>query len=234
LKNHVLPTLGKTRVRDITRSEIRDLLQSKRAAGSSLQGQKGDSRTPRATLKKNSVKQILFVVSSVLSLAVDEETIGSNPALGVTRQRRTKAPRRDARARAGETIKALTRDQRNTFLATAEHEEPEAFPAFMLMTLGGLRLGEALGLKWPSVDFVAKRMEVKEQIGSDSMTVGVYGSWFAVEASGAMDRLAAGIPLGQPVTKQGLPVTTTDPSSAEVLPPTGTCGSGGTTRPFPA
>ena len=87
------------------------------------------------------------VVSSVLSLAVDEETIGSNPALGVTRQRRTKASRRDARARAGETIKALTRDQRNTFLATAEHEEPEAFPAFMLMTLGGLRLGEALGLK---------------------------------------------------------------------------------------
>ena len=46
LKNHILPTLGATRLRDLTRSDIRALVLAKRQDGVNLQGQKGDARTP--------------------------------------------------------------------------------------------------------------------------------------------------------------------------------------------
>ena len=40
------------------------------------------------------------------------------------------------------------------------------------MALAGLRLGEALGLKWPSVDQASKRLDIHEQILSDSTKTG--------------------------------------------------------------
>src|SRR5206468_3856105 len=65
---------------------------------------------------------------------------------------------------------------------------------------------------------------VQQQAGHASveMTVSVYGSWFAVEAPGTMDRLAVGVPGGSVVTNQAEVVTTADPASEQVLPPTGT------------
>lgn len=344
LENHVLPTLGGVKLRDIARGDIRTLLLSKRNEGSNLQGQKGD-RAGKGALSKNTVKQVRSVLSSVLSLAVEDEIIGSNPALGLLRSRRTKAAKRRDRARVGEAVKAMTLAERNRFLAAAADRDPEVYPAFVLMSLSGLRLGEVLGLKWPSVELQARRIHVHEQITCDStktgqsrhvdlaapavdllrdlqarrreeafrqgrevspwvvfpwlsdkpdakeaqkaekrvrramertlhaaglpghftphscrhtfcsllissgvspvyvqqqaghasveMTVSSYGSWFAAEAPGAMDRLAVGVPGAPVVTISAEVATSADPLSAQVLPPTGTCGSGIATRPFP-
>ena len=158
LGNHVLPVLGATKVRDIVRGDIRTFLLSKRQEGSNVQGQKGDDRAGKGALSKNTVKQIRSVLSSVLSLAVEDEIIGSNPALGLLRSRHTKAQKRKNRARVGEAVKAMTQDERNRFLAVAAKRDPEVYPALMLTGLAGLRLGEALGLRWPSVDLQAGRL----------------------------------------------------------------------------
>ena len=123
-------------------------------------------------LGRATVAQIRSVLSSVLSLAVEDELLGSNPALGVGRKRRTKAARIRNRAQAGEKVKAMDRDQRNRFLALAAVEEPEIYPAFLLGALAGLRLGELLGLKWNSVDFNARRLWIHEQIGSATTKTG--------------------------------------------------------------
>ena len=80
---------------------------------------------------------------------------------------------------------------------------------------------------------------VQQQAGHASveMTVGTYGSWFAVAAPGAMDRLAAGVPAGAPtaamVTNPAKVVTPAAPASTQVLPPTGTCGGISISRPSP-
>ena len=73
---------------------------------------------------------------------------------------------------------------------------------------------------------------VQQQAGHASveMTVGVYGSWFAPEAHGAMNRLAGGLP----VTKQAEPVTSESLPSEQVLASTGTYGQAVITRPSPA
>src|SRR5206468_12236550 len=69
---------------------------------------------------------------------------------------------------------------------------------------------------------------VQQQAGHASveMTVSVYGSWFAVEAPGAMDRLAAGVPGGSVVTIPAEVVTPADAPCAQALPSTGTCRRG--------
>jgi hypothetical protein len=76
------------------------------------------------------------VLSAVLWLAVEDEVIGSNPALGVFCERRTKAAKLRARAIVGADVKAMDRVQRNRFLSTAASHEPHAYVAFMLMRLG--------------------------------------------------------------------------------------------------
>ncbi|HVO11296.1 MAG TPA: tyrosine-type recombinase/integrase, partial [Vicinamibacteria bacterium] len=77
---------------------------------------------------------------------------------------------------------------------------------------------------------------VQQQAGHASvkMTVDVYGSWFAVEAPGAMDRLAVGVPSPRPGGNK-TPESGNNPAEANVesLPPTGTCGRPAATRPSP-
>jgi hypothetical protein len=47
LENHILPAFGSKRLRDLTRSDIRSFLLSKRQEGVNLQGQKGEAGPPR-------------------------------------------------------------------------------------------------------------------------------------------------------------------------------------------
>jgi hypothetical protein len=77
---------------------------------------------------------------------------------------------------------------------------------------------------------------VQQQAGHASveMTVGTYGSWFAVEAPGAMDRLAAGLSGPSPVTKEPSTGNIDKGPTPQPLAPTGTYGSAASTRPFPA
>ena len=336
VSRHVLPAFGKQKVRDISPADIRTFLHSKR------RGEPG--KTEQKALSKPSVRQIRSVLSLMLSLAVEDEVIFSNPAAKSSRKRRTRAKKQQERARIGDKVKAMTRDERNRFLALAGEREPGIYPAFMLMALAGLRHGECLGLRWESVDFEAKRLRVHEQLmiaatksgeerfvdmaapleellrdihssrreanlaagqggemisgqrvvfpnlpvkperreqqalerrvrramarclkvaglpahftphslrhtfcsllitdgvspvyvqqqaghTSVDLTVRVYGSWFAVRAPGAMDRLAegvAGAPSGNNSADSGNNLST---SVAGNLMPTGTCGGGGT------
>ena len=66
---------------------------------------------------------------------------------------------------------------------------------------------------------------VAQQAGHSDVafTVRVYGSWFPVVQPGAVDAMADGLPLAQPVTKQA--PTGNSPSGAHPQPllPTGTC-----------
>jgi len=78
-------------------------------------------------------------------------------------------------------------------------------------------------------------MNLAAQAGHASVevTVSVYGSWFTVEAPGAMDRLAVGVQGGSVVTNHVEAVTPADSASEQGVPPTGTYASGAVTRPSP-
>lgn len=66
--------------------------------------------------------------------------------------------------------KALTQPQLASFLSAARARAPDVFPAFAVMGLAGLRVGEALALKWECVDLDGRRLTVREQLGGTTKT----------------------------------------------------------------
>ena len=75
---------------------------------------------------------------------------------------------------------------------------------------------------------------VQQQAGhaNVAMTVSVYGSWLAVVAPGAMDRLAAGLP-GQDGNRTAKDGNIGAEPTAVTLPPTGTSGEASVKHPSP-
>jgi integrase len=61
-------------------------------------------------------------------------------------------------------IKAFGQGQLCRFLTTARDAAPDAFAAFAVMGLAGLRVGEAMALKWEHLDLAGKRIRVAEQL----------------------------------------------------------------------
>ena len=72
LNHHILPTLGRLKLREVRRRHIKALLNDKRAQGHA----------------PNGVRMMKAALSSLLTDAVDDEIIESNPALQVGRKKK--------------------------------------------------------------------------------------------------------------------------------------------------
>jgi integrase len=98
-------------------------------------------------LDRNTKGLILAVLRTMLNAAVDEEVIVANPALGMTRTLRL-GPRR-----ALGDVKAMTAEQLSVFLAAVDKlKRPVIRACLRLLPATGLRVGEAMGLRWSHVD----------------------------------------------------------------------------------
>lgn len=125
LKNYILPEFGKIPPPEITRAAIRDFLL-------------------KQTLSRSTVGHMKAVISGVLNEAVERELIQVNPALQLQRlfprQKRQRA-----------AVAPLTADELRHFLATAKDGFPGDFPLLLFLARTGVRLGEALALKWEDI-----------------------------------------------------------------------------------
>lgn len=169
LSNHVLPTLGARRLREITRSDVRGLLIAKRQEGVNLQGQRARTGPPRGPWPETPSRRSTpcFRPSSVWPSRTRSSARTPRSASHASDERRPPASGTERRR-----VTPSRPWQRNRLLAAAAAEEPEVYPGFMLGALAGLRLGEMLGLKWASVDFNARRLRVHEQLGSSTTKTG--------------------------------------------------------------
>jgi integrase len=172
LENHILPRIGALKVADVTRSDVRGLFMTLRQEAVSLQGQKGDGREGRKSLSKSSILQHRAILSALFDSAIRDELRDDNPALNAFRQPRTKAAKARSRPRVGSSVKAMTAEERDRFLAVALGVAPEWYTAWALMALAGLRRNEALGIRWDSVRLGSKMVRVHEQLGSASTKSG--------------------------------------------------------------
>lgn len=158
LRLHIVPRLGRLKVRDISRPVVKDLLISKLAddAGS-FQGQKA-AQVGKRKLARGTVKNLLLTLSGVMAQAVEDGLIVANPLQKMGR-RLNLGTKRDA-----SKCKALDGAQLRTFLDDARTREPEVFPAFAVMAFAGLRIGEAVALTWENVDIQGQRISVEKQL----------------------------------------------------------------------
>jgi integrase len=150
LNGHILPALGSFKVRKLHRGVIKTLLAEKQASG----------------FAPDSVRLIHAALRRMLNAAVEDEVIRTNPASGLGRVLRLTRPR-GTRA---ESIRAFGPDQIQRFLEAAEAKTPRFHPLFLLMARTGLRLGEALALRWEDLDLVRGEVRVERALGPSGET----------------------------------------------------------------
>jgi integrase len=135
VNNHISPTIGLKKLRDLSRAEVRALYSAK-----------GKELSPR------SVDYIHVTLQKALSQAMRDDLIPRNVATG----------ERPRSSRNQEEIKALSPEQVRALLVAARGTRNEALYVVAVRT--GLRQGELLGLKWPDVDLVGRRLSVRRAL----------------------------------------------------------------------
>src|SRR5262249_15082668 len=65
-----------------------------------------------------------------------------------------------------ETIKAMDRAQLAAFLAASRADEPRYAPLFLTLARTGLRLGEALALRWEDIDLGKRELRVERSLAA--------------------------------------------------------------------
>jgi integrase len=208
LKRYVRPALGATRLVDVTRAQVKDLLAARRAAG----------------LSKNTVRLVRATLSVLFSDAVEDGLVPVNPAAGVGGRGRKKGDAVTGAERR-QKIRPMTGEQLAAFLAAVDGrrgiEAAEAgreardaeirrdrrdYALFLTLADAGLRPGEALGLKWDDVDLVDRTLNIQRalarggqvkatktgesrRVDLTSRLADVLGRW---QATSEADALAAG------------------------------------------
>jgi integrase len=127
----------------ITRPRLKDWIAGLHALGSS----------------RKSMALYVAVVRSLLSEAFEDGLIPANPALGVVRAMRLPARTDDV-----EPL-AFTADELGRVLEAAKKLFPrDGYACLLLMSHTGVRIGEALGVKWTDFDFEQRKLRISRQI----------------------------------------------------------------------
>jgi integrase len=160
LRIHVLPTFGDLRVTDINRGKVKDFLLDK----------------INSDYAKSTVGHMKNVLSGVFTKALDDEIIQANPTLQLGKNfLRSK----DING----NINVLTSKELKFFLDTVKKRLAEHYALILLLARTGMRIGEALALKWGDLDFNGRFIEVKRSVVRDKITTPKSGKTRRVDMS---------------------------------------------------
>jgi integrase len=134
-KAHVIPALGKAKLRELTADDVDDWLESK-----------------RTELATSTLKQCHSILCRAIQHAQRRDKIGRNVAELVTVPQGTK----------GRPSKALTLEQANALLTAARGSRIHAYVVLSLLT--GIRTEEARALTWGSVELAPADPQVPAHI----------------------------------------------------------------------
>lgn len=138
LRRYVFPAMGKVRIDEIKRGDLRNLLLQLHERG----------------LSRSTLSLVRDTINGPLSFALDEELIAANPTTGLLMHLHLE--RQD-----GEEIHPLTHEEVALFLESCARHYGEYYPFFLCAFRTGMRLGELLGLQWSDVDWHGRFIEVR-------------------------------------------------------------------------
>jgi len=134
LGKHILPVLGQLHIGQIQPLDIDHLVQSK------MEDQ----------LSRRTIRNILVILQSIFSLALDNDVIDRSP---VRKKHRPELPRSSKPTWTPEQVRKIIDE------VPADHRV-----LFTLAALTGLRIGEILALQWKHVDFEARRLQIVQSL----------------------------------------------------------------------
>ena len=143
LRDHILPALADYRLDEITVEVVDRYRQAKVREG---------------RLSPSSINKMLTTISAILEVAVEYGHIDRNPAKGRRRRLRTARPRRTYLDQAAQIAALL---DAATALDRDGRSEPFRRALLSVLVFAGLRIGEALELRWSDVNLAAGRLRVR-------------------------------------------------------------------------
>jgi integrase len=96
-------------------------------------------------------------ISGVLNKALDDEVISANPALSLGKNF-LKAENLQ------KGISPLSRDELKLLLDAVQAHFPEHYSLLLVLARTGMRIGEALALRWGDIDFASRFIDVKRSL----------------------------------------------------------------------
>ena len=156
LTQHVLPKLGNKKLRNLQRGDIKQFLLGKLAERRTLSVGDGTGPRTEATYKRRTVGHMFAVLRAMLQAAISDGAITTNPARALGKEL---GLFEKEKVRAGK-IKALTVEQRAAFLAAVAVVAPRYRALFHTLAGTGMRLGEALALRWDDLDLAHQQITI--------------------------------------------------------------------------
>lgn len=146
---HLLPHFGQKDITAITREEVKRLAYGLLAQGKS----------------RSTTKGVLTPLSGMLSMAVEDGHLASNPALRILKRSRA------AEGKQQDRIQPFTREEVSLLLETCREHYPGHYALVLLLVRAGLRIGEALALQWGDIDFNGRFAEVRQTWSNGRLTI---------------------------------------------------------------
>lgn len=146
IARHIIPLLGSMKVVDVTKVDINRFIRDV-ASGKTAKTEKTKKLRGKSVVKGGSgtATRTTGLLGGILSYAVSDGIIESNPVDGVRRP----ADRRRTRRLTPEEYRKLGQALNE---ALADDEAPQVVDGAWLIALSGCRLGEIVNLKWDEVD----------------------------------------------------------------------------------
>ena len=149
LRLYLLPKFGQQSLSSISRDDIKSFLASLAKPANSAS---------RRSLSRNSLRLIVCTLRVILNHAQEDGKIDSNPARKLGRF--TKIDKADQQKKAT----ALSREEAERFLLSAQEVCPKFYPLFLTALRAGLRHGELIALEWGDIQFGASEQDSNRYI----------------------------------------------------------------------
>ena len=145
---HIFPKIGKRPINEISQADIRAFLVQ----------YFGEGHTKRSTTL------IRDIMNGPFQVAFEDGIINKNPVSGALKRLNIRTDDRPP-------IDPLSAEETVLFLNTCRRYYPDHFPFFMTLFRTGLRVGEALALKWGDIDWNGRFITVsrsyrRQEIGT--------------------------------------------------------------------
>lgn len=152
IQKHIIPALGKRRLSTITPRDLEALY-----AGLTHQNKRTEKRTKGKPLGDSMKRQAHGLIHRAFADAMRLGEVSRNPA-ELARPIYTRSAAKE------EKIKAWTPEEAGAFYAVARSDRLGSVFCFVLLT--GLRLGEALGLRWEHINLDTGQVSIREGLVS--------------------------------------------------------------------
>ena len=153
IRRHIKPKLGHMQL-----SQITPRLLEQFYAGLTVQDERLEAQAGVKPLGDSMKRQIHNLLHQMFNDAIKHEVVTRNPTTVVKPQYTRKLEVQE------EKVKAWTEEEARAFYQAARDDNRGIVFCFMLAT--GLRLGEALGLRWENVDLETGEVHIREALVS--------------------------------------------------------------------